>query len=121
LRVDLQELAGHGLARLTTIGRRTGMPREVELYFVYRDGRFYFLAHRDSQWYRNLMANPEAQLRVGGALLQLKATRIDSGPELVEEVMDMFREKYGDRQVAYWYQGTQRFAVEAEVIGTEAL
>ena len=29
---------------LTTIGRRTGLPREIEIWFTERDGRYYVIA-----------------------------------------------------------------------------
>jgi len=29
---------------LTTIGRKTGLPREVEIWFISLDGRFYLIA-----------------------------------------------------------------------------
>jgi len=40
---------------LTTVGRRTGLSREIEIWFTERDGRFYIIAeHRERAAY-----NPE--------------------------------------------------------------
>jgi deazaflavin-dependent oxidoreductase (nitroreductase family) len=52
---------------LTTRGRNTGLPREIEIWFTYRDGRFYLIAeYQTSNWLQNLRANPQAQVRVAG-------------------------------------------------------
>ena len=51
---------------LTTIGRTTGLAREIEIWFTERDGCFYVIAEFDaSHWLQNLRANPAVQVRVG--------------------------------------------------------
>lgn len=114
--LDLERLARRSIASLTTIGRRSGKPRPVEVYFAYKDGKFYFLAHARSQWYRNLAANPDATLRIGETSLRIRAVVVDKAAGLANEVLDMFREKYGSREVDFWYKGTERYAVVAEVV-----
>jgi deazaflavin-dependent oxidoreductase (nitroreductase family) len=92
-RIDVQYLY------LTTIGRRTGIRREIEIWFTERDGRFYVIAEHGEQanWVRNIRANPQVQMRVGE--LQLNATaRIVDGerePELVVAVKGLSDAKYG--------------------------
>ncbi len=52
---------------LTTSGRKTGLPREIEIWFVAATGRFYILAehfHR-TQWVKNIARNPRVRVRVG--------------------------------------------------------
>src|SRR5580704_14334242 len=52
---------------LTTRGRNSGRPREIEIWFTYRDRRFYLIAeYPTSNWVQNLRADPKAQLRVAG-------------------------------------------------------
>jgi hypothetical protein len=43
---------------LTTTGRRTSRPREIEIWFTQRGGRYYLVAeHRErAQWVKNLRA-----------------------------------------------------------------
>ena len=49
---------------LTTIGRASGEPREIEIWFTQRDGRFYVIAeYETSHWVQNLRANPQARWR----------------------------------------------------------
>jgi deazaflavin-dependent oxidoreductase (nitroreductase family) len=52
---------------LTTIGRKSGRPREIEIWFTEREGKYYVIAeHRDrAQWVRNLLVNPAVDVRVG--------------------------------------------------------
>src|SRR5215216_1255961 len=52
---------------LTTTGRRSGLPREIEIWFTERDGRFYVIAeHRErAQWVLNILADPHIHVRVG--------------------------------------------------------
>ncbi|MEE9237324.1 MAG: nitroreductase/quinone reductase family protein [Thermoplasmata archaeon] len=107
------------MAYLTTDRRKTCKPREVAIYFALHGDKFYLLAQRDSQSVQNLVTNPEVRLQIGGVGMNTKATRIDRDPDFILEVMELFREKYGNSTVTYWYRGTERYAVEAEVTGME--
>jgi deazaflavin-dependent oxidoreductase (nitroreductase family) len=53
---------------LTTTGRRSGLPREIEIWFVVDQGRYYLLAEHfhKTQWVQNIQANPRVRIRVGG-------------------------------------------------------
>lgn len=112
----LERVADRPTGRLVTVGRKTGKPQEVEVYFAYREARVYFLAHADAQWHLNLAANPNGWLAVGSVEVPLRATWIDQDPYRVQEVMDLFRAKYGEAEVRRWYEGTDRYAVQAEVL-----
>jgi deazaflavin-dependent oxidoreductase (nitroreductase family) len=52
---------------LTTLGRRTGLRREVEIWFTRRGTRYYLVAEtgENAQWIRNLRADPGARWKVG--------------------------------------------------------
>ncbi len=53
---------------LTTIGRRSGLPREIEIWFVACNGKLYLLAehfHR-AYWVRNIERYPRVRVRIGG-------------------------------------------------------
>ena len=53
---------------LTTTGRRTGLAREIEIWFTRHDDRYYLVAETGlrAQWVRNLRADPKVHWRVGG-------------------------------------------------------
>jgi deazaflavin-dependent oxidoreductase (nitroreductase family) len=89
---------------LTTTGRKTGKPREIEIWFVEREGRLYVLTEfpERSNWYRNIIADPSVIVRIGkrrwaatGRLLVLEVEET-----LYREVQDQCREKYD------WGDGT---------------
>jgi len=46
---------------ITTIGRKTGKPRRIEIWFHNIDGRFYITGSpgRTRDWYQNMVANPQ--------------------------------------------------------------
>lgn len=56
------------VAELTTIGRKSGQPRTVELRFIYYQGCFYASSSRVSgkHWCRNILNNPAVELSVKG-------------------------------------------------------
>jgi deazaflavin-dependent oxidoreductase (nitroreductase family) len=53
---------------LTTIGRRTGRPHRIEIWFAEHNGRLYLLAggRERADWVRNLRANPRVTVELGG-------------------------------------------------------
>ncbi|MDR7423553.1 MAG: nitroreductase family deazaflavin-dependent oxidoreductase [Armatimonadota bacterium] len=52
---------------LTTTGRRTGRPRQIEIWFVGTGGRYYVLAERGRRagWVRNILQEPRVTVRIG--------------------------------------------------------
>ncbi len=56
---------------VTTTGRVTGKPHEIEIWYAARDSTIYLLSGgRDgADWVKNLIATPEVQVRVGGESL----------------------------------------------------
>jgi deazaflavin-dependent oxidoreductase (nitroreductase family) len=83
---------------LTTRGRRSGLPREIEIWFTCRDRHFYLIAeYPTSHWAQNLRAHPEAQVRIAGKKFAVRARPVspDAEPELHRTIADLSREKYG--------------------------
>ena len=84
---------------LTTTGRRTGLPREIEIWFTERDGRYYLIAeHRESaQWVRNLRAQPRVHVRLGDRRFEATARVVDDvkEPDLAAAVKALSDAKYG--------------------------
>ena len=66
------------VGELTTIGRRTGLPRTVELRMVYLDGRFYASSAsiQTKHWCRNLIENPAVKVKAGGESFACEAGRV---------------------------------------------
>jgi deazaflavin-dependent oxidoreductase (nitroreductase family) len=84
---------------LTTTGRRTGRPREIEIWFTQRGGRYYLVAeHRErAQWVRNLSVAPRVAVRVGRRKFAADARVVDAKiePRLARAVRKLSEKKYG--------------------------
>lgn len=83
---------------LTTTGRKTGLPREIEIWFVAHRGRFYILAehfHR-TQWVKNILANPQVRVRLAGREFTARARVLDEQQDaaLYQMAQQLEREKY---------------------------
>ena len=70
---------------LTTLGRRTGLPREIEIWFTRRGDRYYLVAETGlrAQWVRNLRADPKVHWRVGGRTYSGRARVVVSAREAI--------------------------------------
>jgi deazaflavin-dependent oxidoreductase (nitroreductase family) len=84
---------------LTTTGRRTGQPREIEIWFTERGGNYYVIAeHREeAHWVQNLQAQPHVQVQLGeqrfGAMARV--VNDEQEPELSSAVKALSDTKYG--------------------------
>jgi len=64
---DLESLSGEQFLYLTTTGRRTGNPHEIEIWFGMNGRSVYILAggREKSDTVRNIMADPRVTVRLG--------------------------------------------------------
>ncbi|MEW6208994.1 MAG: nitroreductase family deazaflavin-dependent oxidoreductase [Acidobacteriota bacterium] len=84
---------------LTTTGRRTGLLREIEIWFVEFEGCYYILAehfHR-AQWVKNILANQRVRVRVGKREFEAEARVLDRKRDATkwQTAQRLSREKYG--------------------------
>lgn len=65
---------------LTTTGRKSGLPRTTPLQYEESDGTYIVGSARgvDADWYRNLVADPQVEIQVGGV----------RGPAIAEPIAD---------------------------------
>ena len=84
---------------LTTRGRRSGLPREIGIWFTEHEGRFYVIAeHRErAQWVRNIEADPRVRVRVGRRVFDASARPLsdEHDPDLVRTIKGLSDAKYG--------------------------
>ncbi len=83
--VDPRDLADEEFCYLTTIGRVTGRPHEIEIWFALGDsGRTLYLLSggRDrSDWVKNLRHNPEITVRIGAKRFEGRARVVEDAEE----------------------------------------
>ena len=93
------DVRGFQCRYLTTTGRVTGLPREIEIWYVERGGNFYVLAEHfhHAQWVKNIAKEPRVQVRVGDRRMPATARSLDSVTDREEwqAVQQLAREKYG--------------------------
>ena len=81
---------------LTTRGRKSGLPREIEIWFTYLDGRFYVIAeYPTANWLQNLQAHSEGQVRISSQNFSVQAGILDPQSNLHRTVADLSIKKYG--------------------------
>jgi deazaflavin-dependent oxidoreductase (nitroreductase family) len=83
---------------LTTRGRRSGQPREIEIWYTHHDGRYYVIAeHAESDWVKNILADPAVSFRIGEASFagQARVVEAHADPKLNQAVQRLSQEKYG--------------------------
>jgi len=96
---NIEAVADEQVLYLTTTGRKTGLPREIEIWFVTFSGRFYLFAERGeaANWVRNIRHEPKVTVRIGEcqieALAQVLERQTDSS--LWEQVAAIAKRKYG--------------------------
>ncbi len=78
----LGEHAGDAVLHLQTIGRTSGRPRTIEIWFATDGSRIYLLAGgRDrAHWVRNLRVEPRVRARIGGRTIDGTARVIEGEP-----------------------------------------
>ena len=78
-RASLQSVADEQVLYLTTIGRTTGLPREIEIWFVVCREHFYLFAETGevAGWVKNIRRNPKVTVRIGGRQIDATARVLD--------------------------------------------
>ena len=95
----LWNLAELQLLHLTTTGRRTGLPREIEIWFVVCGERFYLFAETGEAvgWVKNIRRNPKVTVRIAGHQIGAAARVLDrdADRQLWDRVAAVADRKYG--------------------------
>jgi deazaflavin-dependent oxidoreductase (nitroreductase family) len=95
----IASLAGEDYCYVTTTGRVTGKPHQIEIWFGLKDDALYLLSGGmdKSDWVRNMLKNPSVTVRIAKKTFNATA-RIVTDKE--EEMMarNMLADKYNERK-----------------------
>lgn len=94
--IDLTRYADRATVQLTTIGRKSGQPRTVTVWFVVADRRRIHVQHSSrapAQWYRNLLVSPAVKLDFGDGPMEARARAV-TDPAEIEAILRRVRRKY---------------------------
>ncbi len=107
----LKSLAKEDYCYLTTTGRVSGNPHQIEIWFGARENAIYLLSGggRKSDWVKNLLKKPEVTVRIVKTTFSATA-RLVTDPEEEKTARYMLAEKYqewedeGERTLSEWAQ-----------------
>ena len=101
---DLKELSTANEIDLTVRGRKSGLDISRPVWFVHEDDNLYLLPVQgsDTNWYRNVIKNPNVKISVKGQELRGKARTITANKK-VQDIVEKFRSKYGNSDVQKYY------------------
>jgi len=79
LSLDLRALAREEFCYLTTTGRITGKPHEIEIWFGLDSETLYMLSGGGdrSDWVKNLRQDPEVEIRITGRTFEGRARIVE--------------------------------------------
>jgi deazaflavin-dependent oxidoreductase (nitroreductase family) len=103
----LQEVANEDYCYLTTTGRVTGSPHEIEIWFGTRGNSIYLLSGngRGSDWVKNMLKIPQITVRILNTTFAGSA-RLVTGPEEEMAARHLLAAKYHeyeeDRTLSGW-------------------
>jgi len=88
---------------ITVTGRTSGRTITIPIWFVFEDGKLYLLPVKgsDTQWYKNVLQNPNMRIDARGAEAELKVVSVTDARE-VKSVVERFRGKYAGDVKKYY-------------------
>lgn len=99
--MDIDRLASRRTIELTTVGRKTGLPRRIEIWWFHIDGRFVITGtpgRRD--WLANVVADPRVIVHIDGMDIPARA-RVVTDTE--------FRRRVFTQPDTRWYSTQAQF------------
>jgi deazaflavin-dependent oxidoreductase (nitroreductase family) len=112
-----ERLAEADFAYLTTIGRKTGRPHRIEIWFALRDGRIYMLSGGgdDADWVKNIRKNARVRIQVGSRAVEARA-RIARGGAEDQHARELLDAKYMDwrpgKKLSSWARNAVPVAID---------
>ena len=116
-------LAGEEYCYLTTTGRLSGLPREIEIWFGLAGTTLYMLSGRGerSNWVRNLRRTPEVRVRIGDRAFNGTARIVGEADEDAlarRTLLEKYETRYtGD--LSGWGRTALPVAVDIKGVGPE--
>ena len=89
---------------LTVTGRKSGKPLPRPVWFVLRGTELLLLpvTGTDSQWYKNVLRDPQVRIRSSRQAFNGRL-RTMTEKKQVDEVIELFKEKYGPSDIKKYY------------------
>src|ERR671933_2474477 len=90
--------------KLSVKGRKSGTDIARPVWFVHEDNTLYLLPVQgsDTNWYKNLLADPTLKISVNGVETPAKGKPITDSSR-VNDIVRKFKSKYGEGEVKKYY------------------
>lgn len=123
--MDEDEIAALDYCYVTTTGRKSGHPHTIEIWFALHETLVYVLSggREQSDWIRNVLANPTVGVRLGDRDFIARARVIEEGSEEDGLARRLLLEKYTSRDpddLTDWGRTALPVAIDLPSEGAEA-
>ena len=113
-----ERLADEDFCYLTTTGRKSGRPHEIEIWFGIRDGRLYLLSGGGdaADWVKNLRKAPAVKVRINTQSAAGTARVVRPGTREDEAARELLDAKYmgwrEGKKLSSWARGALPVAID---------
>ena len=112
----LARLANEDFCYLTTIGRVTGKPHQIEIWFVMQNNSVYLMSgsHR-SDWVKNLLKDSNVTVRIAKHHFKGRARLVNSEQEEMmvrNGLADKYKEREEDGSLSEWARTALPVAID---------
>jgi len=113
-----ERLADEDVCYLTTIGRKSGKPHEIEIWFGIRDSTVYLLSGgRDgADWVKNVHKRPAVRIRINSQSTRAKARILRPNTKEDAAARELLDAKYMDwkpgKKLSSWARGALPVAID---------
>jgi hypothetical protein len=99
-----ERLARYRQIEISVTGRTSGRTISIPVWFVFEGEKLYLLPVQgsDTQWYKNVLHDPQMAVEARGAKGKFQATLLTNA-KAVKSIVETFREKYGAQDVKKYY------------------
>ena len=113
-----ERLADEDMCYVTTTGRKTGKPHEIEIWFGIRAGTLYLLSGGGdaADWVRNIKKDQRVRVRINSQTAALKARFLRAGSPEDTAARELLDAKYMDwregKKLSSWARGALPVAID---------
>lgn len=113
-----ERLGGEDFCYLTTTGRTSGKPHEIEIWFALRDGALYLLsgAGDSADWVKNLKNRPAVTVRINSQTASAKARAVRPNTKEDVTARELLDAKYmgwsEGKKLSSWARGALPVAID---------
>ena len=118
LKSMFERLADEDMCYLTTTGRKSGRPHEIEIWFGIREGRLYLLSGGGdaADWVKNLKQSPRVKVRINSQTTAATARVVRPNTKEDAAARELLDGKYmgwrEGKKLSSWARGALPVAID---------